>query len=127
MNSSVHTTASGMQKIVPPGTMVIGADVGHPGPGIGNRPSMTSLVASLDMDCTKYAAFSSIQKPRVEKIEALEAMFKVMKSLRLIVGVLSVRVCSQRYTNSSARTRGDTPCASSSSGMVSPKGSMQRS
>ena len=61
VNSKVHTTAPDLQTIVPPGTMVVGADVGHPGPGMGNRPSMTGLVASLNVDCTDYAAFSSIQ------------------------------------------------------------------
>ncbi|KAI0731968.1 Piwi domain-containing protein [Fomitopsis betulina] len=77
VNSKVHTTAPDLQTIVPPGTMVVGADVGHPGPGMGNRPSMTGLVASLNVDCTDYAAFSSIQQPRLERIEALEEMFKL--------------------------------------------------
>lgn len=78
MNSSVITRAPNLRTIVPPGTMVIGADVGHPGPGVSNRPSMTSLVASLNGDCTEYAAFSSIQMPREEMIADLGSMLEVM-------------------------------------------------
>ena len=78
MNSSVVSRTPNMRTIVPPGTMVIGADVGHPGPGVSNRPSMTSLVASLNGDCTQYAAFSSIQMPREEIIADLGQMLEVM-------------------------------------------------
>ncbi|KAI0950267.1 hypothetical protein AcV7_008788 [Taiwanofungus camphoratus] len=56
--------------------MIVGADVGHPGPGITNRPSITSLVASVDPNCTRYTAFARVQKPRQEIIEDLGEMFK---------------------------------------------------
>lgn len=61
-------------KLLPQCTMVIGADVGHPGPGIMNRPSVTSLVASVDPDATKYTTYASVQAPRVEIIQDLEQM-----------------------------------------------------
>ncbi|KZT73857.1 Piwi-domain-containing protein [Daedalea quercina L-15889] len=76
VNSKALSTDPDIPAIVPPRTMVIGADIGHPGPGVSNRPSMTSLVASLDEDCTKYAAFSSVQAPRVEIIENLRKMLE---------------------------------------------------
>ncbi|KAI0831166.1 Piwi domain-containing protein [Trametes gibbosa] len=54
--------------------MVVGADVGHPGPGMASRPSVTGLVASVDPDITKMTSYANIQRPRQEIIEDLEAM-----------------------------------------------------
>ncbi|KAH9842843.1 Piwi domain-containing protein [Rhodofomes roseus] len=62
------------KSLVPPGTMVIGMDVGHPGPGVTARPSVTSLVASVNWDCTQYIAFCGVQPPRVEMIANLKQM-----------------------------------------------------
>ncbi|KAI1796007.1 Piwi-domain-containing protein [Ganoderma leucocontextum] len=59
--------------------MIIGADVGHPGPGINNQPSMTGLVATLDPEASVMTSFSSIQPPRQELIQDLEGM--VMRAL----------------------------------------------
>ncbi|KAG6917797.1 hypothetical protein DXG01_001069 [Tephrocybe rancida] len=55
--------------------IIMGADVGHPGPGI-MKPSITSLVWSYDEYATRYAAFTSLQHPRVETIEGLQDMVK---------------------------------------------------
>ncbi|KZT69027.1 Piwi-domain-containing protein [Daedalea quercina L-15889] len=60
--------------LIPQGCMVVGMDVGHPGPGVVTRPSVTSLVASVNWDCTQYVAFSGVQQPRVEMINNLEDM-----------------------------------------------------
>ena len=57
----------------------LGADVGHPGPGVA-KPSVTGLVFSYDEAATRYAALTDIQRPRVEIIESLERMME--KSLR---------------------------------------------
>ncbi|KAH9854098.1 Piwi domain-containing protein [Lenzites betulinus] len=54
--------------------MVVGADVGHPGPGMTSRPSVTGLVASVDPDITKMTSYANIQRPRQEIIEDLETM-----------------------------------------------------
>jgi eukaryotic translation initiation factor 2C len=54
------------------------ADVSHPGPGIMHRPSMTGLVASVDLEFSRYAAFSRLQNPRTEIIERLNEMFNVI-------------------------------------------------
>jgi len=54
--------------------MVIGADVGHPGAGVPNQPSIASLVWSYDPNAVKYAAFSSVQQPRQEHIEELNPL-----------------------------------------------------
>jgi len=62
------------QPIVPPFSMIIGADVGHPAPGVTNRPSVTSLVASVDVDATRYASFARVQAPRQEIIEHIGEM-----------------------------------------------------
>ncbi|KAI0272588.1 Piwi domain-containing protein [Gloeopeniophorella convolvens] len=61
-------------------TMIVGADVTHPGPGVGDRPSIASLVSSYDRTFSHYAAFTRVQGPRTEVIEELEDMF--LTSLR---------------------------------------------
>jgi len=55
--------------------MIVGADIGHPGPGIA-KPSVTGLVFSYDQGATRYAALSNIQRPRVEIIESLQGMME---------------------------------------------------
>ena len=55
--------------------MCIGADVGHPGPGVA-KPSVTGLVFSYDEGATRYAALTEIQQPRVEIIESLQKMME---------------------------------------------------
>ncbi|PPQ82370.1 hypothetical protein CVT25_008331 [Psilocybe cyanescens] len=47
--------------------MIIGADVGHPGPGV-QKPSVTGIVYSHDQFATQYVALTGIQPPRVEQI-----------------------------------------------------------
>ena len=44
----------------------IGCDVSHPGPGVKNKPSIASLVASTDQEKTQYVAYASIQEPHTE-------------------------------------------------------------
>ncbi|KIM49646.1 hypothetical protein M413DRAFT_113312 [Hebeloma cylindrosporum] len=51
--------------------MIMGADVGHPGPG-EQKPSITSLTFSYDKNATQYVALTSIQPPRMEIISDLE-------------------------------------------------------
>ncbi|KIL64721.1 hypothetical protein M378DRAFT_1041026 [Amanita muscaria Koide BX008] len=61
-------------------TMVLGADVSHPGPGSG-LPSISALVASVDRLYTRYIAETRVQDPREEMIEDLENMFeKILRS-----------------------------------------------
>jgi eukaryotic translation initiation factor 2C len=55
--------------------MIVGADVGHPGPGVA-KPSVTGLVFSYDEAATRYAALTEIQQPRVETIESLQMMME---------------------------------------------------
>ena len=52
-------------------TGIVGADVGHPGPGV-TKPSVTGLVFSYDEVATQYAILTEIQQPRV--IESLQKM-----------------------------------------------------
>ncbi|EIM90203.1 Piwi-domain-containing protein [Stereum hirsutum FP-91666 SS1] len=56
-------------------TMIIGADVSHPGPGV-QRPSIASVVASYDPFLSKYSTFVTLQMPRREVIENLKSMIK---------------------------------------------------
>ncbi|RPD74278.1 Piwi-domain-containing protein [Lentinus tigrinus ALCF2SS1-7] len=55
-------------------SMVVGADVGHPGPGVSSIPSMTGLVASVSPDVSEFTSFAQVQRPRVEIIQDLEQM-----------------------------------------------------
>ncbi|KAG6832694.1 hypothetical protein H0H92_012266 [Tricholoma furcatifolium] len=72
-NSLTESTAIDALRKEP--FMIMGADVGHPAPGI-MKPSMTSLVWSYDEYATRYAAFTNLQNPRVETIEGLKDMVK---------------------------------------------------
>ncbi|OJT08947.1 Protein argonaute-2 [Trametes pubescens] len=54
--------------------MVVGADVGHPGPGAATRPSVAGLVASVDPAISKMTSYAHVQAPRTEIIEGLETM-----------------------------------------------------
>ncbi|KAF9228654.1 Piwi-domain-containing protein [Gyrodon lividus] len=56
--------------------IIMGADVGHPAPGVSDQPSVASLVWSYDPEAMRYEAFTSIQPPRLETIEHLYGMVK---------------------------------------------------
>ncbi|KAG8992734.1 hypothetical protein FRB90_000927 [Tulasnella sp. 427] len=55
-------------------TIIIGADVMHPGPGQSARPSYAAVVGSVDSEISKYIAVSRAQGCRVEMIEELAEM-----------------------------------------------------
>ncbi|KAF8188322.1 argonaute-like protein [Pholiota molesta] len=59
-----------MQELERAPFIIMGADVGHPGPGV-QKPSVTSLVYSHDVHATQYVAITGIQNPREEIIENL--------------------------------------------------------
>ncbi|KAI0646924.1 Piwi domain-containing protein [Trametes meyenii] len=69
-NSILDTEAAGFLET----SMVVGADVGHPGPGAATRPSVTGLVASVDPFVSKMTSIAAVQRPRQEIIEDLEKM-----------------------------------------------------
>ncbi|KAI0745804.1 Piwi domain-containing protein [Earliella scabrosa] len=57
-------------------SMVVGADVSHPGPGVTHQPSVTGLVASVDPYMGEFTSFSCVQQPRLETIQDLETMME---------------------------------------------------
>ncbi|GJE88333.1 protein argonaute [Phanerochaete sordida] len=59
-------------------TIVMGADASHPPPHTQDRPSFTSLVASVDSSTAKYVADCRVQTSRQELIDDLEEMTKGM-------------------------------------------------
>ncbi|TFK39399.1 argonaute-like protein [Crucibulum laeve] len=74
--TNCHASGSSiMREIGDRPFMIIGADVSHPGPG-SQKPSIASLVFSLDRHATRYAARMSVQHPRLELIDDLQAMMK---------------------------------------------------
>lgn len=56
----------------------LGADVIHPAPGSDGRPSFTALVGNVDSNSAKYVATSRVQGSRVEIIQDLAEMAKVV-------------------------------------------------
>lgn len=63
-----------LEKLVSAPFMVMGADVGHPAPGMVNQPSVASLVYSFDRNAVRYESMMSVQYPRQEKIDELRKM-----------------------------------------------------
>ncbi|KAF8436955.1 Piwi domain-containing protein [Boletus edulis BED1] len=66
--------ASVLMNLAKSAYMIMGADVGHPAPGVLDQPSVASLVASYDRQAMKYRAYTTIQPPRMETIEELQHM-----------------------------------------------------
>ncbi|KAI0074057.1 Piwi-domain-containing protein [Panus rudis PR-1116 ss-1] len=58
-------------------TMVVGCDVSHPAPGERGKPSIASLVASVNETASYYTSQVSLQEPRVEIISNLDKMLQV--------------------------------------------------
>ncbi|KAG0371264.1 eukaryotic translation initiation factor 2C, 2 [Mortierella sp. AD032] len=55
-------------------TILFGADVSHPSPGDTTRPSIASLVGSMDAKAARYAATVRVQTARTETIADLGGM-----------------------------------------------------
>ncbi|KAG8946717.1 hypothetical protein FRC04_011495 [Tulasnella sp. 424] len=64
----------GIVRDVADPTIIIGADVMHPGPGTTGRPSYAAVVGSVDSEISKYIAVSRAQGSRVEMIDELADM-----------------------------------------------------
>ncbi|KAF8173272.1 argonaute-like protein [Pholiota molesta] len=63
-------------------TIVIGADVIHPGPGpLNDRPSFTAVVGSVDSNASYYLGTSRVQTGRQETISDLKDMCKHILNL----------------------------------------------
>ena len=54
----------------------LGADVGHASPGV-QRPSLASVVFSVDDTFSRYQALARLQQGRMEVIADLKAMMVV--------------------------------------------------
>lgn len=67
-------TSSPLPKVCEVPTIMFGADVTHPSPMDVTRPSIAAVVASLDIQCVKFAAAIRQQGHRVEQIEDLKGM-----------------------------------------------------
>ncbi|KAF9973718.1 eukaryotic translation initiation factor 2C, 2 [Actinomortierella ambigua] len=55
-------------------TIILGADVTHPAPGETNKPSIATVVGSVDRYAARYAAAIRIQSPKTELIADMEGM-----------------------------------------------------
>ncbi|RKP07872.1 Piwi domain-containing protein [Thamnocephalis sphaerospora] len=61
-------------------TIIIGADVSHPAPGDERRPSIATLVGSMDVNVARFCSVVRIQHGRTESINDLRDM--VMDALK---------------------------------------------
>ncbi|KAK3837132.1 MAG: Piwi domain-containing protein [Linnemannia elongata] len=66
--------AAGMMPFLAKPTLVLGGDVSHPQPGDNTRPSIASLVGSMDNKAARYAATVRVQTARTETIADLGDM-----------------------------------------------------
>ncbi|KAF9168361.1 Eukaryotic translation initiation factor 2C [Actinomortierella ambigua] len=79
----MNVKLGGMNSFLPPAqtpflsqkpTILFGADVSHPTPGDHHRPSIASLVGSMDSKAAHYAATVRVQTARTETIADLGGM-----------------------------------------------------
>ncbi|KDO27771.1 hypothetical protein SPRG_07370 [Saprolegnia parasitica CBS 223.65] len=63
-----------LPKVAEVPTIILGCDVSHPGPGDKSRPSIASVVATMDAYACYHAATVRKQGHRVDIIEDLEGM-----------------------------------------------------
>ncbi|KAF9950945.1 eukaryotic translation initiation factor 2C, 2 [Mortierella alpina] len=79
----MNVKLGGMNSFIPPAqtpfltqkpTILFGADVSHPSPGDTSRPSIASLVGSMDAKAARYAATVRVQTARTETIADLGGM-----------------------------------------------------
>ncbi|KAH9045384.1 argonaute-like protein [Lactarius pseudohatsudake] len=78
-------------------TIVMGADVTHPAPGLGDRPSFTSLVGSIDTSAVRYVSTIEVQRSRQEIIDAMESMSTyVLTQYKLNTGKYPKRILFYR-------------------------------
>lgn len=79
-------------------TILFGADVSHPSPGDTTRPSIASLVGSMDAKAARYSATVRIQTARTEAIADLGGMVKEL--LRTFFHTVSAAVVDSSRTHS---------------------------
>ncbi|KAJ3557975.1 hypothetical protein NM688_g1185 [Phlebia brevispora] len=81
----INVKAGGINSYVQPKTsvinimqesMIVGCDVTHPAPGVMTRPSVASLVSSIDEGATRYRAYVDAQPPRQEMITNIAGMLE---------------------------------------------------
>lgn len=68
---------------------VLGADVGHASPGV-QRPSLASVVFSIDDTFSRYQAIAKLQQGRMEAIADLKDMMVVSSNEPLSFAAHSV-------------------------------------
>ncbi|KAH9946209.1 Piwi domain-containing protein, partial [Epithele typhae] len=77
----VNSTVKSVQDLLRL-NMVIGADVGHPGAGVSNRPSVAGLVAMVGVSPSDMTAISTVQEPRIEIIQEMKVMMIYLTTAR---------------------------------------------
>ncbi|KAF8266852.1 argonaute-like protein [Lactarius quietus] len=78
-------------------TIVMGADVIHPAPGSGDRPSFTALVGSIDSNATRYVSTIEVQTSRQEIIDGMEGMSTyVLNQYKMSTGKFPKRILFYR-------------------------------
>ncbi|KAI0077980.1 Piwi-domain-containing protein [Panus rudis PR-1116 ss-1] len=79
----INAKLGGVNSIVPilkdylHHTMVVGCDVSHPAPGERGKPSIASLMASVDANASVYTSQVALQESRMEIISNIDKMLEV--------------------------------------------------
>ncbi|KAM0676242.1 hypothetical protein GVAV_000205 [Gurleya vavrai] len=71
-------SGNGIETLKKNSTIILGADVSHPGVGDLENPSIAALVASMDSDLQSYSTNISFQERRQEKLNDLKSNIKIM-------------------------------------------------
>lgn len=72
INAAIHPSELGDLKSSP--TLIIGADLSHPGPGADDAPSITACIGSIDFSACRFASSVRVQKGREALILDLQGM-----------------------------------------------------
>ncbi|KAI0236467.1 hypothetical protein L0F63_003111, partial [Massospora cicadina] len=72
INAAIHPNELGDLKSPP--TLIIGADLSHPGPGFDESPSITAAIGTIDFSACRYSSSVRVQKGRVSIILDLQSM-----------------------------------------------------
>ncbi|KAH7314219.1 Piwi domain-containing protein [Rhexocercosporidium sp. MPI-PUGE-AT-0058] len=75
-NLKLRGVSHSVDNIVPPSTMIVGADCTHPADNAPGRPSIAGIVATNDETSFHYLASARLQTGKQEYIEDLRSMIK---------------------------------------------------
>ncbi|KZS97003.1 Piwi-domain-containing protein [Sistotremastrum niveocremeum HHB9708] len=77
-----HNAPDAIRWVYERPSMIVGADVSHPGPG-QTLPSFSAVVSSVDPKAARYVAANRVQEARVERINSLRLFWQTRNDERV--------------------------------------------